>query len=809
MHRVLEDIRAAWRRILRRPREAALWCGTLALALGIASGVFGLVDAVLLRPLPFPHGQRLVRLYMAFPSSGLTDISLSAGELVDVQHRMHDLVAVGGYIPDSYTLTGHDQPVRLTGAWATPGLFKALGVAPALGRGFLTSDRQPDAPPLVLLSHRLWRMRFAADPGVLGQTIELDGRERTVVGVMPPGFDFPAGAELWTSLRFTPGMLTPDERGDRYLRVVGRVREGISGQRLTTALASLLPRFRAEHPSYYEDPGVLLTATALRDDLLGDVRPALLALLAGVILVFLVTIANLSNVSLVRTAERDREFAVRASLGATRTRLAAQLAAESALLGLFGGLGGALLGSWATSLLARLAPPNVPRLQTIRPNAALFALTILVACLASLLAGALPMVVGGLRRSRKALSLQPGAGESRATHRTRSVLVAGQIALTLVLVSAAGLVLHSLERLSQVRLGLDPSHTLTMRIGLPESTYPEASDVSDFYQRLLDRIRALPAVRSAAATAILPLSNGGWEVSFDLEGRRRVPGAPQPAVQYRPVTPGFFDSLHIPLIRGRVFSPDDNLKTPLVAIANQAFVRRFLAGEEALSGRIDLPGLGVPVKEHIRDIVGIVGDVRESPAHQAPPILYVPHAQQPERSMTLVVRSDRDPESLISSVRRQVARLDPSLPLYEVRSMREVVDSQLKRHRFVSALLALFSLAGLALAVVGIWAVVAYGVARRTREVGIRLALGASPRALVAKVTSRGVAPVLLGALAGLLTVYPASLFISALIFGIGPHDAETLATATASVVIAGALATWLPARRAARIDPVEALRHE
>jgi putative ABC transport system permease protein len=660
-----------------------------------------------------------------------------------------------------------------------------------------------------VLSDRLWRLRFGADSSIIGRAVTLDGVERTVVGVMPPGFDYPEGAQLWTSLRFTDDMLAPGERGDRYLRVVGRLRPDVHPAALGGRLERLVPTFRHGHPEYYVDPDFRLTAVTLRESLLGDVRPAFLALLAGVALVLLIMLGNLTNVSLARATVRTREMALRSSLGARRSRLVRQMTLETLLMGLLGGVGGAALGWWGVRLLAALSPAGLPRLADVRPDWRVLAFGLTVSLIAGVVGGAIPAVLGlARRRGGELRSSGVRASEEARGRHVRDALVAAQVAVTVLLLVGAGLLVRSLSRLDSVDPGLDPSRTLTARVGLPSSSYAAPSRVRAFYDHLLDEVRSIPGVRSAGATAILPLDDGGWEVSFQVEGRALAPGAPQPSVQYRPVTPGFFETLRIPLLRGRRLAAGDGPEAPFVAVANQAFVRRFLAEGNALGARIRLPRLGAST-EHVRSVVGIVGDVHESLDRNAPPILYVPHAQQPSRTMTLVLRSDGPPTTLISAVRSRLARLDPSLPLYDVRSMDRVVGAKLARPRFVSFLLGLFSVAGLALACLGVWAVVSYNVARRTREVGIRMALGATPRSVVAALGRRGLAPVLLGILAGLIASVPTTRLLRSLVFGVSAHDPGTLLVACTIILVIGAASAWLPARRAASVDPVAALREE
>ena len=804
------DARGALYRLVRDPVYAALWAGILALTLGVAAAVFGLVDAVLLRPLPFPHADRLVRINTAFPTSGLENLSLSADEFVDLQTRSHAFASMGGFIPDSYTLLGENEAARLTGAWVTPGFFATLGVTPDLGRVPSPRDRAPGAEPLVVLSNRVWRVRFGADPAIIGRTLTLDGRARRVVGVMPEGFDYPPEAEIWTSLRFTQGMLTPGERGDRYLRVVGRMRPGLRPAALQRDLRSLVPAFRREHATFYTDTAFALTAVGLRQDLLGDVRPALLALLAGVALLLLVAVANLANVSLVRATTRSREMAVRASLGASRGRLLRQLMLENLTLAFLGGAAGASLGWWGVSALARLAPADLPRLAATRPDLRVLAFGFGLALITGVSAGAVPAILGGARRLGSSLALGgPRTGEPRGRGRARDTLVAGQVAVTLVLLIAAGLVVRSLVHLRDVDPGLDPSRTLTARVGLPSAAYTEPQQVRGFYDHLLGDLRALPGVRSAGATAILPLDGGAWEVSFTVEGHQRAEGAPEPSLQYRPVTPGFFGTLRVPLLQGRLLQESNDADAPRVAVVNEAFARRYLRDGRVLGARIRLPRLGQEGEDHVRTVVGVVGDVRQSLAAEAPPVLYVPHAQQPERTMTLVLRSEGPPGDLTAAVRARLAALDPTLPLYEVRTMREVLGAGLARHRFVVFLLSLFSTAGLILACLGVWATVSYAVARRTREVGIRIALGATPRGVLAAVAARGSAPVLVGAGAGVLASIPATRFVGGLMYGVSTHDAGTTVLAVGIVVTVGAVASWLPARRAASVDPAAALREE
>lgn len=810
MSGLLHDVRGACRHLARRPLHVAGWSGTLALTLGAAAAVFGLVDALLLRPLPYPEEGRLVRIHTAFPESGLTELSLSPGEFVDVQERAEALEAVGGYIPDSYTLTRGGEVVRVRGAWATPGFFRTLGMAAARGRTFSSEERGPDAPRLAVLSHGFWRRQLGSDPDVVGSTISLDGRSVTVVGVMPGEFRYPEGAELWTSLRFTEGMLAPGERGSRYLRVVGRVRSSIDAGALQRRLEALVPGFRREHPQFYRETGFRLTVVGVREHLVGDVRPALLALLGGAALVLLIAVANLTNLSLVHTVERHPEMAVRASLGASRRRLVRQVMLENLAMAAAGGAVGVVLATWGAELLAGLAPEGLPRLETAGAEPRILVVGLVLALAAGLLTGLVPAVLAVGRGLGAALG--PGrrrGGERPRGRRTRDLLVGAQVAVTLTLLVGAGLVVRSLDRLRDADPGLDPSATLTARLGLPSSAYGDDEEVRLFYHELLAQMRQLPGVRSAGATAILPLDDGGWEISFEVAGRPRPEDAPDPAVQYRPVTPGFLETLRVPIVRGRPLTESDRSDAPLVAVVNRAFARQFLSGQDAVGARIRLPLLGIAREEHVRAVVGVVGDVRESLTEEAPPTLYVPHAQQPERAMTLVLRGDVPPRELTGAVRTRLARLDPALPLYEVRSMAQVVSGRLARHRFISFLLGLFSATGLVLACIGVWGVVAYAVARRSHEVGIRMALGATPREMVTSVVGRGLLPVVAGAGIGLAAALLATGLLRGLLFGLGPRDPWTFAVATSLIVVVGALAAWLPARRASAVDPAETLRSQ
>ncbi len=800
------DLRVAGRQLRRAPAVSLVAVLTLALGIGATTAIFSVVHAVLLRPPPFPQPERVV-----FVWEGDLDRrgDVSAGNFADWREDSRAFTALAAARAGSFNLAAGPSPVRVPGLRATAAFWRVFAVAPALGRPFGPEEDRPGAPPTVVLSHELWARRFAADPGLVGRRVRIDGAPATVVGVMPPGFDPTGdGAELWVPMAFTAERLaTYDEH---TYQVVGRLAPGVDRARAQAELRRVSARRQEAAPDDQRDLRALVTSLA--DDLVVDVRRRLLILFAAVVVVLLIACGNVANLLLAHGAGRGREMAVRAALGARRLRLVRQLLTESLLLALAAAAGGVVLAAAGVRALVALAPPGVPRLDEAAIDLPVVAFAVALAVGASLLAGLFPAFRGSRARPGEMLREGGRSGRDGSSDRLRSLLVTGEVALALVLLVAAGLLVHSGIEVARVSPGFDVDRLLTLRVSLPENGYADPGRVVDTFARLAAGAAALPGVRAAAVSNQLPLAGSSASNGLLVEGQP-LDEDHLVLADLRLVSPGYLATLGLPLRAGRALTAADRRGAPRVMLVNETLARRLFPDGEVLGRRVACCE-GTPDDPRWKTVVGVVGDVRSRGlAVEPPPQFYIPLAQAPEeawgwlqRTMVLAVRTAGAPEAAAAPLRRLVARVDPELPVYDVASMRQRLGSSLSQARFNTLLLTLLGAVGLLLAAVGIYGTLAFTVEQRRHEIGVRMALGASAREVVALALRQMLVPVGVGIACGAVGALAAGRGLEAFLFRVGTADPATFAVVFAVLLGVALAAGLVPARRAARVDPVRTL---
>jgi len=810
MEHLLRDLRISLRTLGRRHGFVAVAVATLALAIGANSAIFSVVRGVLLQPPPYPEPERLVWLWETDRLRGTDQEGASVADYYDLREGTRAFAALAVLRPLGLTLTGDGEPERLPAGKASSELFAALGLAPVLGRGFTPAEDAAGGEPVVVLSEGLWRRRFGADPDILGRRLRLDGVERTVVGVMPSEAGIPPGPEqLWIPSEFTALEAGDDYRGVHNQLVLARLAPGVPLETAQAEVGAVMARLERDHADDNLGRGARLVP--FHEQTVGGVRPALLVLLAAVGAVLLIACANVANLMLARAAARRREIALRTALGASRRRVVQQLLVESLLLAAAGGGLGLLLATWGVDALVALGGAGVPRLDEVRLDGAVLAFTAALALATGLACGLLPALRASRPDLRGALTEGGrGGGLSARRSRLRRALVVIEVAAAVVLVIAAGLLLRSFWRVLAVDPGLDPDRVLVVDLELPQASYPfpEGWPVFDwprgvgFVRALEERIGDLPGVAGATTALNAPLASG-WTTRVSVVGQPEVPEGELDEARFRPVGPGWFRLLRIPLAAGREFVAADDGSAPRVAIVNQAFVRRYFPGGNPLGESINI--FGVP-----REIVGVAGDVRfRGREADVQPTMYVPFHQNPLSALSLVVRAEGDPLALVPAVRGAIRALDPDLPLVEVATLEQTLAGSLAQRRFTLSLLALFAALALVLAAVGIYGTVALGVVERTHEIGVRLALGGDRGDVLRLVLGQGLGLTLAGVALGLAGALAVRRALAALLFEVGPGDPLTWAAVPAVLAAVALAASWLPARRATAVDPVVALHQE
>ncbi len=804
MTTILQDLRYAVRSLRRSPGFTAAAVATLALGIGANAAVFSLVRSVLLRPLPFPEPGRLVAIAESNPGKGRDLMSASAPNFLDWQAGSRSFTAMGAYTTTDTTLTGRGEPERLSATLATAGFFPALAVSPQAGRAFGEAETVSGHDHVAVLSHGLWMRRFGGDPSIVGGSIRLDGEPYTVLGVMPPDFRFPEdGADLWAPLSFGPDVAT--QRGAHYLDVVGRLRPGASVGQATAEIRGIADRLRVTYPR--TNGGYSAVVTPLSETIVAGVRPALLTLLAAVCLVTLIACANVANLLLVRATRRSTEIGIRTALGASRTRLVRQLLTESLVLASVGATAGLALAATALDLIVRVAPGNVPRLSEVRIDGGVLAFTAVWTLAAAIVFGLAPALAALRPGPMQALRGARGGASGRGAARLRRVLVAGQMAVALILLVGAGLLVKSLARLTAVDPGFRAERVLAFDVTLPEKRYPDEARQAAFTDQLLSRMRALPGAGPVGAIFGLPLTGLSFSSSMRIAGA--APDADEPSAQLRVASADYFRTLGIPLVAGRLFGPEDRFGAPHAILASRAAARKIWPRGDALGQHVRFGAR--PGKTRIEgEVVGIVGDVRDDELGVGPrPEFYASLAQAPLSQFHVAIRTAGPPDRLSDAVRAEVGRLDPEIVVHGLSSFEAIVSRSVARPRFTARLLLLFAGMALLLSAVGIYGVIAFAVSQRTREIGIRMALGADRRSVRHLVLADGMRLALAGLVLGLVGAFAASRLLSGLLFEVEPADPATHAAVALILLSVALLACWIPARRASRVEPMAALRAE
>ena len=804
-----QDVRYGVRMLRRTPGFTAPALVTLALGIGANTAIFTVVDAVLLRPLPYADPDRLVTVGDRTPDGFSSNVGFAT--VLDWRERSRSfehLAMMRSWMP---TLVANGEAERLPAVRVSWNYFVMMGVRPALGRGFTADDDRPDHWRVLLLSDALWRRRFNADPAVVGRTVVMNDREYRVIGVMPRTFEpldaerfYNASAELWAPIGYD---LKGDSscRGCRHLRGFGKLKPGVSVEDATAEMNAIREQMRREHPNDY-DAGTI-AVVPLRDALTGNVRAALLVLLAAVGFVLLIACANVANLLLARSVARQRELALRAVLGAGRARIVRQLLTESFLLSAGGAIAGALFASFAVQALATLAPVSLPRVDRIVVDARVLAFTAGLAILTSLVFGLVPAWRGGAAGAQRTLAVD-SRGSVGGRSRARSVLVVADLALALVLLAGAGLMLRTVVALTQANPGFNPSGLLSLQFSLVGKAYAEDSAVLAFQDRTLQRLRALPGVTGAALAGQIPFGGNADCAGFHANGRMKPTTVDDPCIERYGVTPDYFRVMDIPVLAGRGFNDTDAATGQPVMVVSQATAKAVFGTDSALGAQVRI---GDAARGPWRTIVGVVADVHHDDL-TAPvtPAMYLPEAQFTDSYLVAVVKFiGTKPDVLAAPARAVLRELDPSVPVYDVATVSSLIDKSASQRLFVMRLLAGFAIISVLLAAIGLYGVVSYGVAQRTREVGVRVALGAQRRDVLRLVLSGGLSLVAVGVVLGVAAAFMTTRFLGTLVFGVSPADPLTFAAAATVLTVVALMAHWVPVRRALRIDPASALRAE
>ena len=798
METLLKDIRYGLRSLLKRPAFTVIAVITLALGIGVNTAIFSVINAVLLRPLAFQEPARLV----TFRSNQ------SAPDLADVEAQSRTFSKLGGEVRQALDYSAGNEPVQIQNGHVTGGFFETLGVQAERGRFITPDDDKLGGPYVVVLSHALWLRQFGGDQQILGKTIPLSGNVYTIIGVMPAGFASPRdNIESWTPVHVS-NALAAKFRGVHFLRTYGRLAPGVSIEQARSEMQVIDKSLAAQYPENNKNRSTVLVP--LHERIVGESRTPLLVLFAAVSLVLLIACANFANLLLARSAEREREFVIRAALGAGRWRLIRQLLTESVLVSLAGGAFAVLLAIWATSLLVALKPENLPRLQEIGVDTRVLAFTFGLSLFTGVIFGLLPAWTaahGGVSEGLKEGGRSATAGSAR--QRLRSVFVVGELAVALILLVGAGLLIKTFWKLRSVEPGFNPDHLLTMRVELPEARYKEIDKQTRFRTQTLAGINSLPGVQ-AAMISELPLSGEWLNHDFVIEGRPPIAPGDEPSVQTRSVMGEYFQALQMSFRAGRNFGPQDfDPQAPRVGVVNDALVREYFPNEDPLGKRVRWAR-----DQEVRwmTIIGVVGDVKHFGLDLPElPALYSPYPQADpwKRWMTFVVRTKSDPAAMAQAVKQQIWKADSQLPVTKVQTMSEVAAGSFAARRFNMLLLAIFAGLALVLAAVGIYGVMSYAVTQRTQEIGIRMALGARAIDVLKLIIRNGLSLTLVGVIIGLGGALALTRLLRTLLFGVSPTDALTFATVSVVLIFVALLACYLPARRATKVDPLVALRYE
>jgi putative ABC transport system permease protein len=804
MRTLWQDLRYGARMLLKNPGFTLVAVLTLALGIGANTAIFSVVNGVLLSALPYPHPEQLAMVWCDNRRQGIRDDITSYPNFVDWRDRNKTFQGMAGMTSADFHLTGAGEPEEIRAAIVSIDFFQLIGVSPVLGRGFTAEEEQPGRDRIVVMSHGLWQRRFGGDPGMLNKTISLSGIPNIVVGIMPPGFHFPENTDLWRPLAPNEGMRAA--RGGFFLPVVGRLKPGVTRAQAQADLDVIANQIEQQYPDM---AGYGVNVVPVLEQSVGPIRRALMILFGAVGFVLLIACANVANLLLARAAVRQREVAVRSALGAHAWRIVRQLLTESMLLAVLGGALGVLLAWWGLRLLVDLSPANIPRLENIRLDGRVLWFTLGLSLLTGLIFGLAPALQTTHLKLSETLKEggRTGVGGGRA-QRIRGAFIVAEVALTLALLVGAGLLVRSFWRLQQVNPGFKADNLLTLRLTLPRSRYTDGVQAVSFFERLQERLAALPGVVSASAASDIMLRRLATSAGFTIENRPQDPSELALELPFDRVQPNYFQTMGIQLLKGRAFTPQDARDRPKVAIVNETFVKRYFPNEDPVGKRFTF-GDARPNAQWIT-IVGVVRDTKRQGLDQPIRIeSWLPLAQEPSGSMEVVLRTRGDPLALSTAVREAVWSLDRDLPIPSIQSMEQILSARVAPRRLNMLLLGMFALVALILAAVGIYGVMSYAVTQRTHEIGIRMALGAQSGDVIGLVLKQGMMLTLAGVVIGLAATFALTRLMASLLFDVSATDPITFVAIAILLTGVALVACWIPARRATKVDPMVALRYE
>ncbi|HEY3130445.1 MAG TPA: ABC transporter permease [Acidobacteriota bacterium] len=821
---LLQDVRFGIRVLLRNPAFTIVAVVALALGIGANSAIFSVVNAVLLRPLPYPDGGQLVKVWMQFTGIGIPNDQnwVSAPEIVDLRNLNSSFSHLAAIDGASFNITSDGIPERVEGAQVSASFFSLLGVQAQMGRIFSEGEDQAGHDRVVIVSDGLWKRRFGGDRDLLGRNLALNGQSYTVIGILPADFQFPGDAEMWTPLVFGRADLDPGNRGSHGLEVLARIKPNLSFEQARADMMVVSRRIIEQNPTYpYRDFHFEVRLVPLIDELVGDLRTSLWILMGAVGFVLLIACGNVANLQLARASAREREIAIRGALGAGRSRLIRQLLTESILLSMFGGATGLFLAHWSLRVLINISRSSYPRIAGAQMNGAVLGFTVVVSLITGVLFGVVPALHSSKFEPHE--SLKEGgrsAGVGPGSQRLRRTLITAEIALSLVLLVGAGLLLKSFANLQRVDAGFDPKGVLTMRISLPQPKYSKSEQISNFFRQLMDRVLKLPGVNSTGAVSALPLTGQGSSGTTTVDSRTITGPNASPEADWRPVTPGYFQAMGIALVRGRFFDEHDTELSEPVAIIDESMARAYWPDDDPIGRRLKRGGR--QSTNPWMKIVGVVRHVRYRTLEARSRVqLYWPQTQNPWPAMSLAIRTSAspagdtrnrgvvDPASLAAAIRQEVAALDKDQPVYRIRTMEQILSDSIARRRLLMVLLGIFAGTALLLAAVGIYGVMSYAVTQRSHEIGIRMALGAQRRQVLWLVLGQSLGLIGAGMLAGMLGSLLLSRIITTLLFNVPEKDPSTFAAVALMLTAVALLASYIPARRATLLDPMRVLREE
>lgn len=812
MDMIWQDIKFGLRLLRKSPVFTAVAVLTLALGIGVNTAMFSVVNGVLLQSLPFQNPDKIVMLWMRFTGIGIPKDrnAVSAPEFADLRQHSKVFSHLAAIDSNSFNISAGNQPEHVDGAAVSASFFPLLGVEPLLGRTFRAEEETPGRDAVALISYGLWQRRFGSDPGIAGRPLKVNGRSLEVIGVLPKGFTFPDETDLWTPLAFSPQDLSADSRGNHGLSVIARIRDDVSMEAAKADMQVVSQRIIEGAPNYpYQRFGFRVIMNPMLEEMVGDLRPALLILMGSVAFVLLIACSNVANLLLAKASGREREIAIRTALGAGKGRLIRQLLAESILLSFLGALVGLVMAAWSLRVLVHLAESTLPRMAQVRLSLPVLGFTMGIALVTGILFGLWPALQASTGFTHESLK-EGGRGGTfgRGRHRLRGMLVVAEVTLSLVLLAGAGLLIRSFLRLEEVDPGFRAENVLTLRLSLPEAQYSDPAKIRNFYRELVRRVRELPGVQAAGAIAALPLSGQGSSGTTTIDTEAVAPDQRTPEADWRAVTEGFFQAMSIHLLRGRHFEEQDSETGGPVAIIDESMANTFWPNQDPIGKRLHLGGLRS--RAPWMTIVGVVRHVRYRTLESASRVqVYWPEAQNPWPNLSLAVRTGTNPRSLVSAIEQQVQAIDSQEPVYAVRAMDELLARSMAQRRLSMWLLSLFAGLALVLAAVGIYGVISSSVEQRTRELGIRMALGAGRSEVLQMVLGHSLGLILAGVGFGLAGGFALTRLMSKMLFNVNASDLSTFAIVAGILLVVGLVAGYVPAHRATMINPVGALREE